>query len=173
MDGSHSPTLVLCTSASFYKKAVGVQVELVQTGFRVVIPAVAEQMKVTGDYDVSHYKTWLADPNDYAKKAQLIHGHFDEIAAGDAVIVLNEKKNGTANYIGGNVLMEIAIAFHLRKPIFVINDLPEGTPYDEELRGLLPVVLHGKLKELPNLYQAATQAAAQVPAISPLPTNNR
>lgn len=172
MDGSSQPTLVLCSSADFYEKAAKIQAELATLGFRVVIPAVAEQMKATGDYDVSHYKTWLADPNDFAKKAELIHGHFDEIAGGNAIIVLNETKRNTKNYIGSNVLMEMAIAFHLRKPIFVINDLPEGMPYDEELRGLLPFVLHGKLNELPNLYQTALQAAAQVPSISPMPTNN-
>jgi hypothetical protein len=52
--------------------------------------------------------------------------------------------------------MEMALAFHMHKPIFVFNDLPANTPFDEELRGLLPVVLHGTIS---NFMEAYTQAS--------------
>lgn len=141
-------TIVICSSAAFYEQAVAVQTQLVKTGRKVVLLATAEKMKLAGDYDVSKYKTWFANADDYDKKAFLMHEHFDKIAAGDAILVLNYEKNGKPNYIGGNVLMEMAVAFHLQKPIYVLNPLDETSPYYEELAGCLPIVLEGDITKL-------------------------
>lgn len=118
----------------------------------MLIPATAEKMKQSGDYDVSHYKTWFGDVNDYHKKTALMSGHFAEIEKGSAILVLNFEKHGKANYIGGNVLMEMAIAFYLNKPIFILNEIPEESAYLEEIIGLNPVVLHGNVAMLPAEY---------------------
>jgi hypothetical protein len=118
----------------------------------------ATEMKRTGDYDVSHYKTWYADPGDYHKKASLMHGHFDEVAKADAILVLNFEKNGKQNYIGANVLMEMALAFHLKKPIFILNEMPTDSAFEEELYGMMPVILHGKAEDLPRLLTEAVPA---------------
>lgn len=140
-------TIVVCSSASFYKQAVEVQSELATRGYAVLVPDTAEKMKQSGDYDVSHYKTWFGDVNDYPKKAALMRGHFDKVAAGDAILVLNYEKHGKTNYIGGNVLMEMALAFHLKKPIFVLNDVPEDSPFLEEILGMQPTFLHSDLEK--------------------------
>ncbi len=136
-------TITICTSASFYRQAVDVQEQLESQGFEVIVPRTARKMKETGNYDASQYKTWFADPGDYDKKADLIRAHFEEIAKADAVLILNYEKNGKQNYIGGNVLMEMSLAFWLKKPIFVLNDAPEDSAYLEEIYGMLPVFLHG------------------------------
>lgn len=153
---SAKPVITVCSSATFYKHVVELKNQLENMGFTVLVPAMALQMQKDNDYDVTHYKTWLVGSNDYEKKAEYMHGHFDEVARADAILVVNDEKHGVPNYIGGNVLMEMALAFHMHKPIFVFNGLPANTPFDEELRGLLPVVLHGTIS---NFMEAYTQAS--------------
>jgi hypothetical protein len=141
-------TITICTSASFYRQAIEVADRLEPAGLHVSLPHTATKMKASGDFDVSHYKTWYDDVADYHKKAQLMRRHFDEVAAGDAVLVLNYDKHGVPNYIGGNVLMEMALAFYLKKPIYIMNDAPADSPFLEEILGMTPVLLRGKLDQL-------------------------
>lgn len=154
------PTITICSSANFYRQAVDIQNELEEAGFKILIPATAEKMKQSGDYDVSHYKTWFEDDNDYHNKTALMRQHFDEVARGDAILVLNYEKHGVPNYIGGNVLMEMALAFHLKKPIFILNEIPEESAFLEEIIGLGPIMLRGNVKDLPQKYEehASTKA---------------
>lgn len=150
----NKPTITICTSASFYKQAIAVQDELEQAGYSVLVPATAKRMRESGNFEVSHYKTWFANADDYDKKAALMRAHFNEVAKGDAILVLNYEKHGTQNYIGANVLMEMSLAFYLQKPIFVLNELPESSAFEEELKGMQPVILHGDLKAIAAHYQA-------------------
>ncbi len=140
--------IAVCSSANFYAQVVKIQAKLQKAGYKALIPLTAEKMKKSGDYDVAHYKTWYGDANDYHKKTALMRGHFDEIEKADAILVVNEEKHGVKNYIGCNVLMEMAIAFHQHKPIFILNDLPDESAFMEEIIGLAPVMLHGKLINL-------------------------
>lgn len=143
------PTLVICASASFYEPAVQVEAELRQLGFDVLMPHTAELMKQSGNFDVAPHKPWHTNGGrGYEKKAELMRGHFAKVKAADSVLVLNYAKHGVPNYIGGNVLMELALAFHLGKPIFLLNDLPEESPFLEEILGLLPIPLKGNLQKL-------------------------
>lgn len=151
------PIITICSSASFYKQAVEVQEQLNGLGCDVVVPSVATRMKESGDYDVSHYKTWFADADDYHKKAELMRTHFEKIAKGDAILVLNYEKHGVQNYIGGNVLMEMSLAFWLNKPIFIINEIPEESAFEEEIKGMQPTVLHGDATQLPQLFSEMTR----------------
>lgn len=146
-----TPVITICSSASFYRQAVGIKKELEALGMEVLVPRIALEMQRTGDYDVSHYKTWFEDEDDYHKKAELMRAHFDKVAQGDATLVLNYEKHGKPNYIGANVLMEMALAFYLKKPLFILNDLPEDSPFEEELKGMTPTLLHGRLEGLPEL----------------------
>lgn len=148
------PTITICSSASFYKQAVDIEGQLTKHGYRVLLPKTAIRMKETGDFDVSHVKTWFANADDYHKKAELMRGHFEKVAEGDAILVLNYEKHGVANYIGGNVLMEMSLAFWLHKPIFILNDLPEGSSFEEEIIGMEPTLLHGDLSQLPQRFNA-------------------
>ena len=141
-------TITICSSASFYKQAVEVQAELEKLGYEAIIPATARKMKASGDYDVDRVKTWYDNAEDYHKKAALMQGHFEEVANGDVCLVLNYEKHGQPNYIGGNVLMEMALAFWLKKPIFVLNDIQQDSPFLEEIIGLGSIPLHGNVAEI-------------------------
>jgi hypothetical protein len=147
------PIITICSSANFYREAVDIETTLEHEGFDVIIPYTAGIMKESGDYDVSHYKTWFGDKNDYHKKTDLMLKHFDKIAQGDAILVINNEKHGVTNYIGGNVLMEMAIALYLKKPIFLFNEIPEQSPFLEEIIGMFPILLHGKIEMFSDAYK--------------------
>ena len=149
------PTITICSSASFYKQAVEIEAQLSKLGYHVILPITAIRMKESGDFDVSHYKTWFADANDYHKKAELMRTHFEKVAQADAILVLNYEKHGVQNYIGGNVLMEMSLAFWLKKPIFILNELPEASAFEEEIKGMEPILLHGDAAVLPQHFAAA------------------
>ncbi len=142
------PVITICSSANFYKQVVELQKQLEKHGYKVIIPHTAEKMKKSGNYDASFYRIWLKDPKHYDRKTWLIREHFKEVENGDVVLVINHEKHGQPNYIGGNVLMEMALAFHLGKPIYIFNDIPETSPFLEEIIGMQPVPLRGDLSPL-------------------------
>lgn len=141
-------TITICASAAFYKQVVELADTLEQQGYSVLIPDTATHMKEANDFDVSHFKTWFGDANDYHKKTALMRGHFDKVTAADAILVVNNKKHGVDGYIGGNVLMEMGLAFNEHKPIFVLNPLPTESPFSEEIIGLEPIVINGDLSKV-------------------------
>jgi hypothetical protein len=141
-------TIVLCSSAAFYEHVNELADELSKRGFTAVVPITARRMREAGDYDVSHYKTWYEDEGDYHKKAELMRKHFDEVAAGDAILVVNDEKHGIPGYIGPNVLMEMGLAFHLHKSIYVLNPATTDMPLYEEVMGMGSVILDGDLTKI-------------------------
>ncbi|MDB5259659.1 MAG: hypothetical protein JWO73_867 [Candidatus Taylorbacteria bacterium] len=67
--------------------------------------------------------------------------HYDEIVnRSDAVLVLNFDKNGILNYVGGNTLMEMGMAYVHDKKVFLLNPVPEMA-YAEEIKSLEPIIL--------------------------------
>ena len=148
MSGARSPIITICSSANFYRHVAELADQLEAQGFTVQIPSSAKAMRETGDFDVSHHRTWLRNPADYKKKTALMREHFAEVEKGDVILVVNDEKHGVANYIGGNVLMEMTLAFYLRKPIFILNGVPEGSMLEEEIIGMEPVLLEGRLEGL-------------------------
>ncbi len=148
MKNYKNKTIVICSSASFYKQVIEIEKKLKELGYKVKVPLTATKMKNTGDFKVETYKTWMERPEDYKRKAYLTKKHFNEVQKGDIVLILNYKKNGKNGYIGGAVLMEMAIAFHLKKPIYILNPMDDTSKYKEELYGMLPKILNGDLSKI-------------------------
>lgn len=142
-------TIVFCSSAAFYQHVNELAANLEKRGFTTVVPKTARRMAESGDYDVTHYKTWYENANDYDKKAELMRAHFDEVAKGDAILVVNDEKHGVPGYIGPNVLMEMGLAFHLRKQIYVLHPVTTESPVYEEVHGMGSVILDGDLTKIP------------------------
>lgn len=141
-------TITICCSASFYRQALEVQKELQKRGFKIKIPYTANKMKKRGDFNVDHYKTWYKNPKDYTKKAKLMRHHFKKVIECNAILILNYEKKGMQGYIGGNGLMEMAIAFHYKKPIYVLNPVFKTSPLYEEILGMMPIFLNGDLRKI-------------------------
>jgi len=141
-------TITICSSANFYKHVVEIEDELVARGFEVIIPISARKMKAKNDFDVEKNRSWLTKPDDYHIKTAYMRGHFEEIEKADAILVVNDEKNGKAGYIGANVLMEMALAFWLKLPIYVLNPIEPDTPYVEEVIAMEAVILNGDFSKI-------------------------
>lgn len=122
-------TIFLCSSMNFYKDLVEVERQLKAKGFIVNIPVSAQMMKKNNDFEVTHFKNVFS----HKQKADFVFRNFQEIVKSDAILVINNKKNGIKGYIGANVLMEIGLAFYFKKKIFIWNPLPEDASFNEEL----------------------------------------
>lgn len=141
-------TITICSSASLYKQVVEIEKELKQLGFKVILPMTARRMKKSGDYDLKKVKTWFNDSSDYYKKTKLMTGHLKEVKKGDITLVTNLEKHGVLGYIGGNVLMEMAIALFLKKKIYLLHQPDKNSPFLEEILGMQPVILDGDLSKI-------------------------
>lgn len=140
-------TIALCSSVSFYKEVLDVQKELKKLGYKVRLPGVATIMQKSGNYDVNYYKTWFKD-NDYKQKTKLMKDHFKKVIESDAILVINNKKHNINGYIGGNVLMEMVLAFHYKKPIYIYYPILKTHPFLEEVYGLNSVIINGDLQKI-------------------------
>lgn len=141
-------TIAVCSSASFYKEVLEIEKQLKKLGFKVRVPITAKRMKKMGNFDVSTHKTWLKNKNEYKKKVALMKGHFKEILKSDAILMVNLKKNGIEGYIGGNGLLEMGLAFHHKKTIYVLNQIKDTHPFAEEIIGLGSIFINNDLKKI-------------------------
>lgn len=78
------------------------------------------------------------------EKSRAIEEHFQKIEMADAILVANYSKNGIEGYIGGNTLIEIGLAFYLKKKIYFLFPIPEMS-YKEELIGMKPTIINNEL----------------------------
>ena len=84
--------------------------------------------------------------NKYEREA--IREHWNTIQNADAVVVLNYDKHGIAGYIGGNSFLEMGFAYILKKPIYLLNPIPEMPYYKTEIIAMKPIVLDGDLEKV-------------------------
>ncbi len=147
-------TITICGSIAFIDEMYAIKAELEQKGFDVLIPP----NKVPGENGElidakEYYKFKKTSPEEgswiWEHHSERIHTHFDKVEKGDAILVANYDKNNIANYIGPNSLMEMGLAFHLCKPIYLLHPIPEIS-YKEEILGMNPVVINDNLDLIPN-----------------------
>ena len=144
--------ITLCGSIAFYDEMLRVKTQLEEAGYEVKLPPFeikndkGEMISVKKYYEMRKMETsdtsWIWD-----QKARSIHEHFDKITWSDAILVTNYDKKGIVGYIGGNTLMEMGLAFHLGKKIYLLNQMPE-MQYKEEIIGLRPKVIFGDLSKI-------------------------
>jgi nucleoside 2-deoxyribosyltransferase len=136
--------IFLAASMNFYEELVRIESELKNNGFEVEIPVSAKTMKAKNDFDVTHFKGVFTPQ----QKGEFIQENFENIASCDAILVINNEKNGIEGYIGANVLMEIGLAFYLKKKIYIWNQYPEDAPYKEELLAFNVEVINQNLNKI-------------------------
>ncbi len=144
--------ITLCGSIAFIDEMDAVRKELESMGHEVKMPPLEI---VDGDGKMipvkEYYAIRKAAMDDHAwvwkRKAEAIRWHFDKEVWADTILVCNYEKNGVANYIGANTLLEMGLAFYLKKPIYLLNPIPEIS-YKEEILGMWPIVIDGDLKKI-------------------------
>lgn len=129
--------ICLCSGRKFYEKLWEVKRELEKLGYDVLLPS----MK---DFDKDIKDGFLIQEGkkiEFAKiQHDLIKNHFGKINNSTAILVCNFDKDGIKNYIGINVLMDMAKAFDKGIPIFLLNPPPEIN-YKSEILAMQPIVL--------------------------------
>jgi len=85
---------------------------------------------------------WIWDRKEWAMRT-----HFDKVAWADVVLIANYTKNEIENYIGGNTFLEMGVAFYLKKPIYLLNPIPE-TSIKEEVLGMKVVVINNDFSKI-------------------------
>ena len=141
-------TIIICSSANFYKHAFLITEELTKIGYKVKVPVTIKKMKKSGNFNAEDYRTWYKDSRTFRRKTYLMKNHFDKIASSDAILVVNDKKRGIKGYIGANVLMEMGLAFYLNKPIFVLDNVHEDMPVYEEVKAMNCIIIEGDLSKI-------------------------
>ncbi len=144
--------ITLCGSIFFHNKALSVKKELEELGYEVKLWPI--NIKDIDDNLISiqeYYEVRKKATNDekwvWDRKAEAIEDHFNKVAWSDAILVLNYEKKNIKGYIGGNTLMEIGLAFYLKKKIYLLNEVPKLS-YKEEILGVKPIILNNDLSKI-------------------------
>jgi nucleoside 2-deoxyribosyltransferase len=140
--------ITVCCSLAFADEAIKIEEDLKKLGFDVEIPFTIHDCKSKGIEDI---KQWVEDliekdPDEFDKlKKERMELHYSKVEKADAILVLNYDKKGIKNYIGANTLLEMGLAFWLKKPIYLLNSIPEELDYAEEIKGMMPIVINQDL----------------------------
>lgn len=131
--------IFIACSKYFYHKVLPIKMFLEKRGHGVTLPNCFEnpfeEEQVKG-MSRSQHVVW---------KCEMMMRHEAVIRNQDAILVLNFKKNGIPNYIGGATFMEVIKAWELDKKIFFYNPLPNCS-FTDELKGMSPVIINGDLE---------------------------
>jgi|SRR3989344_5148153 len=144
--------ITICGSTAFINEMEAVAEQLKALNHEVEFPPVkftdgdGKEWRTT-----EYYKFKKSEPFDNPEflknHTQRIQDHFDCVERCDVILVTNYDKNGVANYVGPNTLMEMGVAFFLKKKIYLLNPIP-NTPWKEEVLGLRPIILNGDLSKI-------------------------
>lgn len=146
--------ITLCGSIAFYKEMELVRDELVKNGYEVKIPELA--LEVPEDYGGGKklYFGQFIEQNGgidafptghkiWDLKEGAIEDHYKKIEWCDVILVINGEKRGIQGYVGGNTLIEIGVAFYLKKKIYLLNPVSSELSYKQEIMGMKAVILDG------------------------------
>ena len=144
--------ITICGSIAFQDKVLSVKENLEKLGHEVEIwPLKLKDEKGQLISAKEYYKIRrIANENEkwvWDRKTEVILEHFEKVARSDAILVANYDKNDVKGYIGGNTLMEMGLAFFLKKKIYLLNQIPELS-YKEEILGVRPIILKGDLSKI-------------------------
>jgi len=134
--------ITICGSMVFAKEMLSAQKKLEELGHEAIVPV--DVLDCLQDPSLNESIEHCQKYGDIDKD------HFNKIAESDAVLVLNYPKNNINGYIGGSSLMELAIARHLDKKIFILHELPSENDlrYALEIKVMRPIILNGDLTKI-------------------------
>lgn len=141
--------ITLCGSIAFYEEMLQIKSKLEQMGHEVKLPPSeipdgnGNMLPVKQYYELRKNEkddsSWIWD-----RKEEIMRKHFQKIEWSEAILVLNYPKRGIEGYIGINTVMEMGLAFHLRRKIYLLNKIPE-IEHKEEILGMKPEVINNDL----------------------------
>ena len=138
--------IVICSSVSFAEKIMEIKDVLEERGMEVIIPEGLSDYLNDPELKKRASGWGTLEGAERKIKNNLIRGYYEEIKTSDAILVINQDKNGIKNYLGGNSFLEMGFAHVLDKTIYVLNPLPEELKvFYQELVAMQPIVINGDL----------------------------
>jgi len=133
--------ITICGSMNFSREMIEAKDTLEKMGHEVLMPYTVNDCLKNPELNMDL---------EYCLEKDVMRNHFDKIAQSDAILVCNYEKNGIEGYVGGSVLMEMAVAKYLNKKIFLLNPPPkiEDLRYSLEIQLSKPVILNGDLSKI-------------------------
>jgi septum formation protein len=131
--------IVICGSMKLAREMNEAKGRLESMGHEAVCPPDTENCVANPD---------LNEEIAYCIEQDVIREHFKLIADADAVLTLNYARKGIPGYVGSNTLMDMAIAYHLGKRIFLLYPVPD-TDCSVELKIMQPTILDGDITRIP------------------------
>ncbi len=151
--------LTLCGSIAFYADMESVRDMLIARGHEVRIPELAlEAPAEFGGGKKVYFGQYIEEQGGidafppghdiWSLKEGAIKDHFQKIEWCDAIVVVNPEKRGVPGYVGGNTLIEIGVAFFLKKGIYILNPVSSMLSYKQEILAMKPMVLEGDVSRI-------------------------
>ena len=128
----------ICGSMHVLEEMERLRTDLVRQGFDVHLPE--------ADENEVRYTSLPQDARPAMKK-QFIDTHLRKIRESDAVLIANYPRRGVKGYVGPNTLIEIAFAYALGKPIYLLHRMGDQ-PCKDEVDGLAPTILNHDLSRI-------------------------
>ncbi|MFA6410801.1 MAG: hypothetical protein WCW26_04490 [Candidatus Buchananbacteria bacterium] len=131
--------IIICGSISSADEILRAKADLEEKGHEVEIPE-----------GIKHINEWEGEDAKIFEKAErkikydLIRGYYEKMKNYDVVLIVNPEKNGVKGYIGGNTFIEMAFAHILKKPLYILYQIPEMS-YTSEILAMQPIVLNRDL----------------------------
>ncbi len=144
--------ITICGSIAFYDEMLGIKKKLEQLDHQVRLPLFEVKDENGNMIPVKEYYSRRKSETDdtswiWDRKEEAMRMHFQKVEWSDAVLILNYDKNNSQNYVGANTLLEMGLAFHLNKKLFLLNDIPEIS-YKEEILGMKPIIINNDLLKI-------------------------
>ena len=135
--------IMICASVTFAKSMLEVKEELEKKGHTVLISDDAP-------FYIENPETKLSFEQELklAQEQDILNKALNKVSQSDAIVVLNYEKNNIKGYLGTSVLMELAVAYHLKKKIFLLNEIDKFQNYALEVELINPIILNGDLNEI-------------------------
>lgn len=127
---------------AFSKEMKRIQKELQGKGHDVLVPYGIEDHLEDPEFVDDLDKNFQ-----YCLKTDVMRKCFYMVSESDAIVVINYPRKGIDGYMGTSTLMEAALAYYLKKKIFLMHDIPswDQVRWAHEIRIMQPVILHGDL----------------------------
>ncbi|MFC1720944.1 hypothetical protein ACFL0K_01685 [Patescibacteria group bacterium] len=144
--------ITICGSIAFYDEMLDIKNKLEILGHEVKLPPHEVKddngiMMPVKEYYAQRKATSTDDSWIWDRKEEAMIDHFNKVSWSDVILVTNYDKNDIVGYVGGNTLMEMGVAFFLKKPIYLLEQLPEIS-YKEEILGMKPAVINNDLEKI-------------------------
>lgn len=135
--------ITIAGSVTFAKEQLNIKKELEQIGHTVFISDDLEEYINKPSIKLSFYEELKL-----SKEYDILRKFYNKIAEGDVLLVCNYDKNGIKGYLGTSVLIEIGLAYYLKKKVYLLNDIDVNQCYAMEVSIMEPIILNGDLKKI-------------------------